>query len=214
MATLSGPHRDPRAGGPPTSLVVLLHGRGASGDDLIGLADTLGDSFPNSAFHSPNAPNQLGGFGYTWYPLDLPGGRPEGLREIEPVVNEYVDGLLASYALPSTRCLFIGFSQGSILSIHVAPRRSEPIAGVVGFSGAMFTGDTLESEIASKPPFVLVHGADDQVLGSHESEAAGRKLDGVGVPVSVHILPGLGHGIDHRGLSIASEFMQRVLETT
>jgi phospholipase/carboxylesterase len=191
--------------------VVLLHGRGSNGDDLIGLADVLGPSFPETAFHSPNAPVETGGFGFMWYPMDPPGGREQALREIEPAVNGFVDGLLESYGLPASKCVLVGFSQGTILSIHVAPRRSEQLAGVVGFSGAMFTGDTLRAELASRPPFVLIHGSDDQVLAASETEVAGRKLDEVDVPVSVHLLPGIGHTIDQRGLNIAAGFMKRVL---
>ena len=83
--------------------------------------------------------------------------------------------------------------------------------GVVALSGAMITGDTLEAEVASKPPFVLIHGTDDAVLASTETEAAAAKLTAAGIPVAMHLLPGLAHGIDERGIAIATEFMQGVL---
>ena len=190
---------------------MLLHGRGASGDDLIGLADVFAGSFPNCAFHSPNAPLAIDGFGYMWWPMDPPGGRGEAVREVEATVNEYLDGLLEEYGLEPSQCVLIGFSQGTVLSLHVAPRRTAPLAGVVGFSGAMVTGDTLEAELASRPPFLLVHGTDDEMLAASESEVAARKLDEAGVPVSLHLLQGLGHGIDQRGLDLATDFMKRVL---
>jgi phospholipase/carboxylesterase len=211
LATLSGPHRPPQSGGTPKSLVVLLHGRGSNGDDLIGLADMMADDFPDTTFHSPNAPIEVGGFGYMWFPMDAPGGRAQALHEIEPLVNGFVDDLLKEYSLPSSRCVLLGFSQGCILSLHIGPRRSEQLAGVVGLSGGLHTGDTLREEMASKPPFVLIHGADDQVIDAGQTEVAGRTLDDVGIPVSVHIIPGLAHGIDQRALDIATGFMKRVL---
>ena len=105
----------------------------------------------------------------------------------------------------------MGFSQGTITSIHVAPRRAEQLAGVVGFSGAMFSGSTLAEEMQSKPPFILIHGDDDMVLDYRETELATKKFEEVGVPVTTHILPGLPHSIDQRGLTLAVEFLDRVL---
>jgi len=133
------------------------------------------------------------------------------MRANEPAINGFIDGLLDQYGLTPARCILLGFSQGAITSIHTGPRRDTPLAGVVGFSGAMFTGDTLGDELKSRSPFVLIHGAEDQVLPASGTEEAGRRFDEVGVPVEVHILPGLGHTIDKRGLDIATEFMKRVL---
>jgi phospholipase/carboxylesterase len=133
------------------------------------------------------------------------------MRANEPTINGFIDGLLEQYGLSPAQCILLGFSQGAITSIHTGPRRDIPLAGVVGFSGAMFTGDTLVDELKSRSPFVLIHGAEDQVLPASGTKEAGRRFDEVGVPVEVHILPGLGHTIDRRGLEIASEFMKRVL---
>ena len=216
MATLSGPHRSSRSGGAPDSLVVMLHGIGASGDDLIGLADPLGADLPGAAFHSPDAPSPFSDapFGRQWYAREPLEGRADGVRAVEPLVNVYIDDLLDGYGLEASRCVLLGFSQGSIVSIHTAPRRKVALGGVVAFSGAMVTGDTLEAEVASKPPFVLVHGTEDSMLPSSGTEAAAEELAKVGVPVSVHLLPGLGHGIDQRGLVIATEFMKKVLHVS
>ena len=213
MATLSGPHRDPASGGPADSLVVVLHGIGADGNDLIPLADQLAGALPDTAFHAPDAPSPFSEapFGRQWYARDPWEARADGVRKVEPVVNAFIDELLDSYGLDPSRCVLLGFSQGSIVSIHAAPRRAAALGGVVALSGAMITGDTLEAELASKPPFVLVHGVDDTVLPPAETEAAAAKLTAAGVPVAVHLLPGLGHGIDQRGIAIATEFMRGVL---
>jgi phospholipase/carboxylesterase len=211
LEELAGPSVSPRSGGTPTSLVVMLHGRGSNGDDLIGLAGVMGDDFPGAAFHAPNAPYEVGGFGFQWYSIGPAGDKPHDLRANEPMINGFIDGLLAEYGLVPAQCILLGFSQGAVTSIHTGPRRATPLAGVVAFSGGMSTGDTLVDELKNRSPFVLIHGAEDQVLPASGTEEAGRRLDEVGVPVEVHILPGLGHTIDRRGLDIASEFMKRVL---
>ena len=212
MATLSGPHRDPASGGPADSLVVVLHGIGADGNDLIPLADQFASALPDTAFHAPDAPSPFSEapFGRQWYARNPWEDRADGVRKVEPVVNAFIDELLDGYGLDASRCVLLGFSQGSIVSIHTAPRRAAALGGVVALSGAMITGDTLEAELASKPPFVLVHGTDDAVLPSAETEAAAAKLTAAGVPADVHLLPGLGHGIDQRGIAIATEFMRGV----
>jgi phospholipase/carboxylesterase len=212
LPTLNGPSRSPGSGAAPKSLVVLLHGRGSNGDDLIGLADAIASHFPDTAFHSPNAPVALGGGAYQWFVVDGYESREPGLQQAAPVVNEFIDGLLKEYDLPASKCALMGFSQGTITSMHIAPRRADQLAGVVGFSGAMFSGASLADEMQSKPPFILIHGDDDMVLDSKETEIAAKRLEELGVPVSMHILPGLPHSIDQRGLSLAVGFLERVLD--
>jgi phospholipase/carboxylesterase len=211
VTTLTGPSRSPSSGGAPTSLVVLLHGRGSNGDDLIGLADAISAHYPDTAFHAPNAPHSVGGFGFQWFEVNGLESREPGLRETAPVVNGFIDELLEQYGLPASKCALMGFSQGTITSIHVAPRRADQLAGVVGFSGAMFSGGSLADEMQSKPPFILIHGDDDMVLDSRETELAAKRFEEVGVPVTMHILPGLPHSIDQRGMTLAVEFLDRVL---
>ena len=191
----------------------MLHGVGANGNDLISLADRFAGALPDTAFHAPDAPSPYADApaGRQWYARIPWDGRADGVRKVEPIVNAFIDELLDGYGLDASRCVLLGFSQGSIVSIHTAPRRPAALGGVVALSGAMITGDTLEAEVASKPPFVLIHGTDDAVLASTETEAAAAKLTAAGIPVAMHLLPGLAHGIDERGIAIATEFMQGVL---
>ena len=146
-----------------------------------------------------------------WFPLDPVENREMCIQQAAAMIEEFIEGLAASYRLPSSKIALVGFSQGSIMSIHIGPRRAEPLAGVVAFSGAMFTRESLVRELESKPPFVLIHGADDMVLDAQESVSAAACFDEVGVPVEVHILPGLVHSIDRRGLDLATAFLQGVL---
>ena len=189
----------------------MLHGRGSNGEDLIGLADVLAEQLPETVFHSPNAPLDAGGFAFMWYPLEPKEDREQRVREAASMIDGFIDELAGRYGLPSSKIALVGFSQGSIMSVHVAPRRAQALAGVVAFSGAMFSGESLADDLASKPPFVLIHGADDTVLGPQESVKAAARFNDVGVPVETHILPGLPHSIDSRGLEIATEFLRGVL---
>ncbi len=213
MSDLTGPRRLPGADTATDSLVVLLHGIGASGDDLIGLADYWAGTLPNTAFYSPHAPHPYDDapMGYQWYSRHTEQSRIDGVYEVEGPLNAYVDDLLGQHGLDPSRCALVGFSQGAIVGLHVALRRRVAVGGLVAFSGLIGTSDRLKGELASKLPVCLVHGADDPVLPAEGSEAAGRLLTDLGVPNEVHILPGLGHAIDQRGLEHATRFLLKVL---
>ena len=214
MPILNGPSYAPKSGGKPDSLVVMLHGIGSNGDDLISLAGLWADALPNTVFHSPNGPHPYdeAPFGFQWYSRRTDDSRKTGVAEVTATVNGYVDELLQEYGLEPSRCVQVGFSQGSIVSLHVVPRRQTPLAGLVAFSGFMVTADTLPDEIANKTPVALIHGEEDPVLPSSHSEDAGQVLTRLGVPNKVHILPGLGHSIDMRGIELSTGFMTNVLD--
>lgn len=214
MPSLAGPFREPLAGGAPDALVVLLHGIGANGEDLISLADALAPQFPHAAFHAPDAPHPYAeaGFGYQWFPREPESARRDGVRAAAAVVNAHVAGLLDARGLDSRRCVLIGFSQGCMTALHAAPRMERLLAGVVGFSGALLDAETLRDEARSKPPFLLAHGGADVVVPPTATAEASQTLDGLGFKVEAHILPGLGHGVDARGLELAAQLMERVLE--
>lgn len=191
----------------------MLHGRGSDGNDLIGLSSAFADALPTTAFYAPNAPHSFedAPVGFQWYSTATPEARVQGVRDIAPVVDAYIDELLADQRLAPSRAVLLGFSQGSITSLHVAPRRERPLAGVVALSGAMPTADTLAAEAANKTPILLVHGEDDKVLPPERSVEAHKALEAAGVPAELHIVPGLPHAIDQRVVALATEFIQRVL---
>ncbi len=213
MPSLEGPFRTPLAGGTPNALVVLLHGIGANGDDLIGVADALAPRLPQAAFHAPNAPQPYAeaGFGYQWFPREPEAARREGVREAGLAAGAYVGELLDAYGMEARRCVLIGFSQGCMTALYAAPRMEREIAGVVGFSGALLYPETLESEARGKPPFLLAHGDADPVVPPDATAEAAQTLASLGFAVEAHIFPGLAHSIDQRGLEAAAQFMERVL---
>ena len=210
--TLTGPVFGP-AKPPAQQLVVLLHGVGADGDDLIGLAQPLAEVLPNAVFCSPNAPERydMAPVGYQWFSLAnrSPDALAAGVKRAAPLLTEYLDAELAKFGLEDKSLGLIGFSQGTMVALFTALRRPKPCAAVVGFSGALLGVETLATEIRSRPPVLLVHGDQDPVVPVQALGHAAAALSFHGVTVEDHVRPGLGHGIDGPGLALAARFLMR-----
>ncbi len=208
---LHGPELPSRSG-TTKRLVIFLHGLGADGNDLLSLAPML--DLPDTHFASPNAPYpcDMAPYGYQWFSLqdrDPTRILPE-IRRAEPILNAYIDAQMAKHKLAAKDVALIGFSQGSMMSLHTAPRRAEPIAGVVGISGALFGAELLAGEIKSRPPICLIHGTHDEVVPFVAMGAAETTLRAANVSVEAHARPRLGHGIDEEGIDITAAFLRRV----
>ena len=202
---LSGPTLAP-VRGPATHLVVLVHGYGADGNDLIGLASHWQDLLPTVAFAAPNAPTRVPGSpGYQWFPISRidPHEMRKGVEVAGPQLDEYLDGELARLGLAPERLALVGFSQGTMLSLHVGLRRKVQPAAIVGFSG-LLAGAPPAGEI---PPILLTHGDSDQVIPPQAMFLAATQLGAAGARVQWHLAHGMGHGIDPEGLAIAGEFL-------
>ena len=211
---LNGPALPPQGGGPADSLVVLLHGYGADGNDLIGLAPHLAASLPKTLFVSPNAPFPCEmGFGRQWFSFQnrTPAEIKEGLIAASDILNGFLDGLLQRFSLKDGRMALVGFSQGTMMALDVAPRRVAPVAGVVGFSGRLIDSDALAREVKVRPPVLLVHGEADPMVPVASLDHAETGLKTAGIAVETLRRPGLAHGIDQEGISAAAEFLKRVL---
>jgi phospholipase/carboxylesterase len=213
---LEGPSHGPHAGGKPGHLIVLLHGFGADGNDLIGLAPVLAPLMPDAVFHAPNAPYPCEGnpMGYQWFGINRldPASRLAGTRSAAPFVDSFLDEKLAEYRLDESKTVLVGFSQGTMMSLHVGLRRTKQLAGIVGFSGALSGSEVLKDEIKSRPPVLLVHGDADPMLPHQLTEQAAQALQQNGIEVAVHIARGVGHGIDQTGLSLAARFLLDVFK--
>ncbi|MEM6625008.1 MAG: dienelactone hydrolase family protein [Pseudomonadota bacterium] len=216
MSTLTG-HRAPAKSGNATSLVILLHGYGADGADLFGLSGPLSDHMPDTVFLAPNAPekNTMNPMGYQWFPIPWIDGSTEDQRDTSfrasvDKLNAYLDEVMAAEGIPAAKTALIGFSQGTMMSLYVAPRREEAVAGVVGFSGRL-VGENLAEEAKVKPPVLLVHGDQDEMINVSEMSVAETTLRAAGFDVSSHISRGIGHGIAPDGLGLALGFLTRHL---
>jgi phospholipase/carboxylesterase len=202
---LSGPTL-PAARGPATDLVVLVHGYGADGQDLIGLAQHWQALLPTTAFAAPNAPTRVpGGSGYQWFPISRidPHEMQRGAEVAGPVLDEYLDAELARLGVAPERLALVGFSQGTMLSLHVGLRRKVKPVAIVGFSG-LLPGPPPGGEI---PPILLTHGDSDTVIPASAMFLAANQLGLAGARVQWHLARGMGHGIDPEGLMMAGQFL-------
>lgn len=209
---IDGP-RIAAASGTTKSLVILLHGYGANGDDLFGLAHPLSGVLPDTAFAAPNAPEPClnNPYGFQWFPIPwLDGSDPIAMatsfaRSVD-ILNRFIDAERDRYGLSDAQVALVGFSQGTMMSLHVAPRRAARLAGVVGFSGRLASADGL-AETPQRPPVLLVHGDADQMIPVRDMFAARDALTAAGFAVAAHVAPGVGHGIDQLGLTLAARFL-------
>ena len=202
--------------GETRSVVVFLHGYGANGADLLGLADPLGEHLPDTLFVAPDAPESCAGapFGYQWFPIPWIDGSSEeeaarGMQAAVQDLNAFLDGILVDEDLLPEQMVLLGFSQGSMMSMHVAPRREDPIAGVIAFSGRLLQPELLPDETVSRMPILLVHGDADDVVPVQSLPQAAQALQDAGfTEVFAHIMKGTAHGIAPDGLSVALAFMR------
>jgi phospholipase/carboxylesterase len=212
---IDGPRIPPADGGGAKKLVVFLHGYGADGNDLIDLGRHFAPVLPDTAFVSPHAPDPCAEapVGRQWFPLA--GIEPHrlyaGVSRAAPALDAFLDAELARHRLSDADLALVGFSQGTMMALHVAARRKGAAAGVVGYSGLLAGPERLGGEMTNAVPVLLVHGEADPVIPAMALNAAARALGEAGFPVEWHIRPGLQHGIDPEGLKLGADFLKRVL---
>ena len=214
---LNGPRLEPRSG-QARRLVVFLHGYGADGNDLIEIGRAWQSQLPDTAFVSPHAPELCGQAptGRQWFALTFrnPDERWTGVNKAAPVLEKFLDAELARRKLPPSALALVGFSQGTMMALHVGLRRAAAPAAIVGYSGVFVLPNDAEPgaiapEIKSKPPVLLVHGDRDDLIPAQALFLAAQGLAAVGVPVEWHLSQGIGHGIDGEGLRHGGEFLAR-----
>ena len=221
MAELDGPRIAPRSG-QAKQLVVFLHGYGADGNDLIDIGRAWQNLLPDAAFVSPHAPRPCGQVptGREWFPLTFrdPGERWAGVTMAAPGLESFLDAELARLSLPPSALALVGFSQGTMMALHVGLRRPVSPAAIVGYSGMLAVPEDLDpagfaAQIKSRPPMLLVHGDQDPLIPVQALFHAAQSLAALEVPAEWHISPGIGHGIDQEGLRQGGEFLSRNLTT-
>jgi phospholipase/carboxylesterase len=215
LMALSGPSRPPVAGGQPRRLVVLLHGLGADGNDLIGLQQYWGRLVPEAEFVSPNAPFpcEMAPYGYQWFSVRdrSPTAVLAGVRAAAPALDAFIDEELQKRGLVDSDAVLVGFSQGTMMALYVGLRRAAPLAGILGYSGRLIAPELLPDELRSRPPVLLVHGTEDPLVPFQSMAAAEAALRGAGVAVETLACVGAEHTIDPRGLGRGGRFLREAL---
>lgn len=198
--------------------VVFLHGYGADKSDLMGLADALAPHLPGILFLAPDAPEpcRAAPFGRQWFPIPWMDGSSQaeaeaGMAAAAEDLNAFLDARLSMAGLGAERLALFGFSQGAMMAMHVAPRRDRAVAGVVAISGRLLAPERLEAELKVRPPVLLVHGDEDDLVPFANMAHAGEVLDAAGIEVYGHVMRGIGHGIAPDGLSAALAFLREKL---
>ena len=202
------------------SLVVFLHGYGADGADLLGLAEPLAPHLADTVFLAPDAPEKCSGnpFGYQWFPIPWLDGSSEveagaGLARARADLHAFLDLMLEKEGVSPSNCVLVGFSQGTMMSLAVGPERATPLGGIVGFSGRLLDR-AAPARAISKPPILLVHGDEDPMVPASSMPEAEAALTAAGFAVETHLSRGVGHGIAPDGLGKALGFIHRVLGTS
>jgi phospholipase/carboxylesterase len=215
LGQLTGPSRPPVSGGKPRRLVILLHGLGADGNDLIGLQQYWGRVVPDAEFISPNAPFpcDMAPHGYQWFSVQdrTPAALLAGVRAAAPSLDAFIDEELQKRGLTEADTALVGFSQGTMMSLYIGLRRAKPLAGILGYSGRLIAPELLASELRSRPPVLLVHGTHDPLVPFESLADAEAALKAAGVPVETLACPGIEHAIDPEGLQRGGAFLKQVL---
>lgn len=216
MTRVLNSRRKESISGSTRSVIVFLHGYGANGADLLSIADVLAEHLPDTLFIAPDAPETSPGnpTGYQWFPIPWLDGSSEEEAKLSMEaacsdLNYFLDALIVDEdVLPEQVALF-SFSQGTMMSLHVAPRREDSFAGLVAFSGRLLEPELLSDEVKNKPPVLLIHGDQDDVVPPASISEAAVELEKAGFKeVFAHIMKGTGHGIDQDGLSVALAFLR------
>ena len=214
MAGLTGLRWGPASKGVPQQLVVLCHGVGADGHDLIDLAPTWSRALPDALFVAPDGPQRYdqGLTGRQWFSLRdrTAAVLDAGARRAAPLLLAYIEAELAQAGLPPDAVAMMGFSQGAMMVLHAGLRRRPPPRGIMAYSGALLNPPGFAAECTGHPPVLLVHGLEDDVVPFARAEAAESALVQLGMPIQTLWCPKLGHGIDDAGLSAGALFLQRL----
>ncbi|MDY0242369.1 MAG: alpha/beta fold hydrolase [Rhodospirillaceae bacterium] len=218
MPSFSAARVDPASGEKARQLVVFLHGVGVDGNDLIGLAPYFAARLPHAAFLAPDAPfpYDMAPMGRQWFSLAdrSPATILAGVERAAPILNGFLDDALDSFGLDEQHLALVGFSQGTMMALHVALRRPHPCAALVGYSGRLIAPGQLAHAIKSRPPMLLVHGDSDEMVPPASLPAAEQALRAAGIDVTARMCPGLGHGINDEGVTLGVAFLARHLGMT
>ena len=212
---IDGPRLEPAAGGPAKSLVIFLHGYGADGNDLIAIGRQWARDLPDTAFVAPHAPEAcaMAPVGRQWFALTLrdPSEYVRGVAVARPELDAFLDTEMQRHGVDEASTALVGFSQGTMMALHAGLLRDKAFAGLLGYSGLLADPAAIKAGPSQKPPILLIHGEQDDMIPVGALFAATQGLSAADIPVAWHISKGIGHGIAPDGLELGADFLRRVL---
>ena len=214
LKIVNGASLQPSSGAAPKQIVLLIHGFGSSGSDMISLAPSWQQRLPDALFLAPHAPQRCGfGAGYQWWELSdiTPHALATGAAQAAPSINAFIDRKLKQYGLSEADLAIVGFSQGTMMALHVGLRRPRQLAAIVGYSGMLAGSAELRHEQITRPPVLLVHGSHDPVVPVAALHSAESDLKRLGIEVTTHVSSGVGHSVDPVGLRLGRDFVSQAL---
>lgn len=198
-------------------LMVLLHGYGADGHNLIDLGQVWGRKFPYLECIAPNAPFPCEqGMGYQWASLRNYSAEKMAadIQPVFPAIQKYLEYELEKRQLTYKNLILMGFSQGAYLALHMSvflANQGHVCAGVMGYAGWMTLPPPSVQSPIHFPPILLVHGAADTVVPLQGSMTAKHILEPYGGAISLYICQNLGHSINPEGLHQGERFLKNIL---
>lgn len=211
----NGASLKPLSDGKPKQIIILLHGYGSSGTDMISLAPHWQAELPDALFLAPHAPQRCAMManGYQWWGLSGhdPSALLAGAQSAAPTINAFIDRKLTEYDLNEADLALVGFSQGTMMALHIGLRRPKTVAAIVGYSGILTSTSDISQNNMPKPPVLLVHGNVDPVVPAGSMSLAEQELKGLGVKVNTHLAQGLAHSVDQTGLQLGRDFLVKAL---
>jgi phospholipase/carboxylesterase len=215
LKIVNGSSLQPLSGGAPKQIVLLLHGYGSNGADMISLAPHWRQELPDALFLAPNAPQQCRGVasGFQWWELAqfTPQALAAGAAAAAPAIDAFITRKLEQYGLSEADLALVGFSQGTMMALQIGLRREPQVAAIVGYSGTLTGTAELSGQSIAKPPVLLIHGSADPIVPVSALHAAEVELRRLGVDVATHVSPGLGHSVDPDGLRLGRDFVVKAL---
>ena len=209
---LDGPRLEPASGSGADSLIILLHGHGSHGGDMIELARALQSWFPNAAFVAPDGLQAMGGGARRWFPVTSASldELAEGAEAARPEIEAFIEAEGKRYGVGRARTVIVGFSQGTIVALNLAIKSQHPLAGIIGFSG-MLAASSVSKATAQATPIALLHGAQHRLIPPSAGATAEVILTRAGFSVTNTVFDGLGHSIDERGLTAGANAIAKAL---
>ncbi|MGB0181409.1 MAG: alpha/beta hydrolase [Candidatus Puniceispirillales bacterium] len=199
----------------PQQLIVLLHGWGADGSDLIDLAPHLSARFPHAVICAPDGPEPCTAnpMGRQWFDLGVDATQiDEGPSRAFPGLQKLLQALMEQFHISASQLAVAGFSQGGMMALYSGVRLTEAPGAIISIAGALLAPNQMAQALTAKPPVLLVHGKDDQVVPFQAMDMAKMVLESNGISVETLACEGVGHGISDDGLNRLITFIEDHLE--